>query len=69
MQKKASEIIDGEAMDVLFGSEPAAAEDEKEKELVKKNILALLKAKYDMEEEDFISAELEICLLYTSRCV
>ena len=60
MQKKASEIIDGEAMDVLFGSEPAADADEKEKELVKKNILALLKAKYDMEEEDFISAELEI---------
>ena len=60
MQKKASEIIDGEALDVLIGSEPAAAADEKEKELVKKNILALLKAKYDMEEEDFISAELEI---------
>lgn len=60
MQKKASEIIDGEALDVLFGSEPAADADEKEKELVKKNILALLKAKYDMEEEDFISAELEI---------
>lgn len=60
MQKKASEIIDGEALDVLFGSEPAADADEKEKELVKKNILALLKAKCDMEEEDFISAELEI---------
>ena len=60
MQKKASEIIDGEALDVLFGSEPAASADEKEKELVKKNILALLKAKYNMEEEDFISAELEI---------
>ena len=60
MQKKASEIIDGEALDVLFGSEPAASADEKEKELVKKNILALLKAKYDIEEEDFISAELEI---------
>ena len=44
MQKKASEIIDGEALDVLFGSEPAADADEKEKELVKKNILALLKA-------------------------
>ena len=42
MQKKASEIIDGEALDVLFGSEPAADADEKEKELVKKNILCLL---------------------------
>ena len=31
MQKKASEIIDGEALDVLFGSEPAADADEKEK--------------------------------------
>ena len=34
-------------------------EDKKEKEAVKKNILAILKEKYGIEEEDFLSAELE----------
>jgi len=59
LDKKASVVIEGENLDVLIGSEPAKTKKE-EKELVKKNILAILKEKYDMEEEDFISAELEI---------
>ena len=60
MEKKGSKVVEGENLDVLFGSRPLATKDEKEKELVKKNILALLKQKYDMEEEDFISAEIEV---------
>lgn len=60
MQKTASAFIEGENLDVLIGSEPMVTEDEKEKEKVKKNILAILKEKYGVEEEDFISAELEI---------
>ena len=34
--------------------------DDKEKEAVKNNVLKLLEEKYHIEEEDFISAELEI---------
>jgi len=60
MQKKASVVIEGEDLNVLIGSIPAFTEDESEKELVKKNILTILKNKYDMEEDDFMSAELEL---------
>ena len=59
MQKKAANVIEGEALDVLIGSQPAKGRKD-EKELVKKNILAILKDKYDIEEEDFLSAELEL---------
>lgn len=57
MEKKASAVIEGEKLDVLIGSRPLEKE---EKETVKANILALLKEYYDMEEEDFVSAELEV---------
>lgn len=57
MEKKASTVIEGEKLDVLIGSRPLAGE---EKDAVQAGILKLLKDKYDMEEEDFLSAELEI---------
>ncbi|MCD8019751.1 MAG: aminopeptidase [Clostridiales bacterium] len=57
MQKKASEVVTGENLDILIGSRPLA---DVEKDAVKANILQLLKEKYDMEEDDFLSAELEI---------
>ena len=57
MQKPASKIIEGEDLDVTLGSIPLKGD---EKEPVKQNILKLLKEKYDFEEEDFLSAELEI---------
>ena len=61
MQKKAAEVIEGENLDILIGSRPLKAlEDDKKKEAVKQNVLNILKEKYDMEEEDFLSAELEI---------
>lgn len=56
MGKKASEVVEGEDLNILVGSIPLAGE---EKEAVKANVLALLKEKYDIEEEDFISAEIE----------
>ena len=56
MEKKASEAIEGEALDLIVGSIPA--EDE-EKDPVKKHLLSILKEKYNIEEEDFLSAELE----------
>lgn len=57
MEKKASKVIEGEKLDLLIGSIPLAKE---EKDAVKANILKLLKDQYGIEEEDFISAELEI---------
>lgn len=56
-EKKANKVIEGEKLDILFGSIPLKNE---EKEGVKKGILKLLKEQYDMEEEDFLSAELEV---------
>ncbi len=57
MEKKAAVVIEGEKLDVLIGSRPLAGE---KKDAVKANMLKILKEKYGMEEEDFLSAELEI---------
>jgi aspartyl aminopeptidase len=56
MEKKGSKVIEGEDLNILVGSIPLEGE---EKEPVKKQILAILKEKYGIDEEDFISAELE----------
>ncbi len=76
LEKKAAKVIEGEALDIIIGNKPLilekkddADEGEKEdtkdeakaeKDAVKKGILAILKESYDIEEEDFISAELEV---------
>lgn len=57
MEKKASKVVEGENLDILIASKPLEG---KEKDAVKEQVLKLLKDKYDMDEEDFISAELEI---------
>ena len=57
LQKTLAKGIEGENLDITLGSMPL---DEKEKEPVKANVLHLLKEKYDVEEEDFVSAEIEI---------
>ena len=57
MQKPGAKVIEGEALDVTLGNLPLEGE---EKESVKANILKLLKDKYDVEEEDFISSEIEV---------
>lgn len=57
MDKKAAKVVEGEQLDVLIGSRPLPDE---EKEPVKKRLLQILKDRYNMEEEDFLSAELEI---------
>lgn len=64
MDKKAAKVVEGEALDILVGSMPLKQESAKSgkedcKDAVKKNILAILKEKYGIEEEDFMSAELE----------
>jgi aspartyl aminopeptidase len=65
-EKKLSEAIDGEKLTLLFGSMPMNGE---EKEAVKKGILALLKDKYGIEEEDFVSAEIEVVPAFKARDV
>ena len=55
--KKASNVIEGEDLNVLFGSIPL---EKTEKDAVKANILKMLKDKYGVEENDFLSAELEV---------
>lgn len=57
LQKTASEVVEGEKMDMLVGSIPLEGEEE---EPVKAQILAILKEKYGIEEEDFLSAEFEV---------
>lgn len=68
MVKKAATVIEGEALDVIVGNRPLklgrnAKSETKEtdgKEAVKKGVLAILKKQYGVEEEDFLSAELEV---------
>ena len=62
MQKKAAVVVEGENLNIIVGSRPwkdPEEKDEEKKELIKKTLLEYLKKEYDMEEEDFLSAELE----------
>jgi aspartyl aminopeptidase len=58
MDKKANKVIEGEDLNVLIGSIPI--KDKEAKDRVKQNVLNILNEKYDITEEDFVSAELEI---------
>ena len=69
LEKKAAKVIEGEALDLIVGSKPLVlSKEEKEtdegkekaKSILKSGVLDILKKSYDIEEEDFISAELEI---------
>ena len=60
MEKEASTFIEGEGLDILVGSMPSSSLDKEEKDLVKKNLLEILKNRYDICEEDFLSAEIEV---------
>ncbi len=81
MKKNGREVVEGESLDVLFGSEPLVVEAEEEdegesakkdlsyeeqiastaqKEAVRAHIMQLLFERYGIEEEDFLSAEIEV---------
>lgn len=71
LEKKASKVIEGEALDIIVGNKPFIMRNDQDKkgkaekkddvkEAVKKGILSILKENYDVEEEDFLSAELEV---------
>ena len=55
--KKGATVVEGEDLNVLVGSMPLKGE---EKDAVKANVLKILKDKYDFEEDDFLSAEIEV---------
>ena len=57
LEKKAKVVIEGEDLNVLIGSRPAKGE---EKDAVKREMLGILKEEYGIEEEDFLSAEIEV---------
>ncbi len=71
LEKKAAKVIEGEALDIIIGNKPILVDEKKEsgkkeeeksagKDAVKQGVLSILKETYDMDEEDFISAELEV---------
>lgn len=62
LDKKAAKVIEGENLDLLIGSIPVKKEEEKKeiKERVKANVLEILRKEYDIEEADFVSAEIEV---------
>ena len=57
MEKTGAKVIEGEQLDVVVGSIPLS---DSEKNCVKENVLNILKKEYDIEEEDFVSAEIEV---------
>lgn len=65
LEKKAAKVIEGEALDLIVGNKPLILKkgedkEDKVKDAVKAGVLDILKEQYEIEEEDFISAELEI---------
>lgn len=65
MQRKLSEGIKGEELNLLIGSIPYNDKDVSEK--VKLNILNILNQKYGITEVDFLSSELEIVPAFRAR--
>lgn len=71
LEKKAAKVIEGEALDLIIGNKPLKVDKKRKdkdgekkaepvKEAVKAGVLSIIKEQYDIGEEDFISAELEI---------
>src|SRR5690606_28107235 len=67
MEKKMSEGITGEGLNILIGSIPYNDKDINEK--VKLNILKILNDKYGIKEEDFTTAEFQAVPAGKSRDV
>lgn len=63
LQKPAAKVVEGENLDIMVGNIP----DKDGKTPVKNYILALLKEKYGLEEEDFLSSELHAIPAYKAK--
>ena len=68
-EKKVFEAIPGEKLVVMFGGIPLIQEDEEIKEAIKLNVLKILNDKYNLVEEDFLSAEVEIVPSFKAKDV
>lgn len=64
MEKKMGEAVKGEDLNALIGSRPLKGE---EKEKIKRYVLMILKSQYDIEEDDFTSAELQLVPAFKAR--
>lgn len=63
LTKEASKVIEGEMLDVLVGGRPVCVkegEESEDKDLVKRGVLAILEEQLGIDEEDLLSAELEV---------
>ena len=63
MAKKATEVVEGEKLDLLIGNCPIEQHEElgnTEKKAIRANVVSILSEMYGIEEEDLLSAELEI---------
>ena len=61
MEKKASDVIDGELLDVVVGNRPVSGDNpDDEKDRVKAGVLAIVREALGIDEEDLLSAELEV---------
>lgn len=62
MKKTGAKVVEGEDLNVMIGTIPLeeTTDDKDKKNTVKKNILNILKEKYDIEEDDFLSAEIVV---------
>ena len=66
-ERKGMSVIEGEELNLLVGSMPINDEDVKAK--IKTNILKILNDRYEIVEEDFLRAELEIVPAWKARDV
>lgn len=62
MDKKAKEVINGESLNLLIGSIPYKGDKS-----IKLNIMNILNKNYDIKEEDFLSAELELVPAFKAK--
>ncbi|WP_417147461.1 aminopeptidase [Paratractidigestivibacter faecalis] len=63
LTKEASKVIEGEMLDVLVGGRPVCVkegEESEDKDLVKRGVLTILEEQLGIDEEDLLSAELEV---------
>lgn len=67
MARKATEIIGGEDMNILVGTQPLP--DDEDGKTVKLNVLAMLNREYGIVEEDFLSAELTFVPAFKARYI
>jgi aspartyl aminopeptidase len=64
MEKKMAEAISGESLNALLGSRPL---NDKDEEAIKARLMGILKDQYDIEEDDFTSAELQFVPAFPAR--